>query len=85
VPELMSRLGKMPPDERKAFGAAVNHLKERVSTALESRKETLAAVALDARLAREHADVTLPVMPLEYDPYKRWKYPTSIAAPNREA
>jgi phenylalanyl-tRNA synthetase alpha chain len=26
VSELMAQLGKMPPDERKAFGAAVNHL-----------------------------------------------------------
>jgi phenylalanyl-tRNA synthetase alpha chain len=61
VAELMQRLGKLPPDERKSFGAAVNALKDRVSASLEARKEALAAAELTARLATETADVTLPV------------------------
>jgi phenylalanyl-tRNA synthetase alpha chain len=61
IPELMSRLGKMAPDERKSFGAAVNQLRDRISTTLDARKSALEAGALAARLASERADVTLPV------------------------
>ena len=61
IPELMSTLGKLAPEERKSFGAAVNQLKTRVTEALEGRKSALEAAAIDAKLASEHADVTLPV------------------------
>ncbi|MGQ0673953.1 MAG: phenylalanine--tRNA ligase subunit alpha [Hyphomicrobium sp.] len=61
VSELMSRLGAMAPEERKAFGQAVNGVKEKVATALETRKGELEAAALSTRLAAERADVTLPV------------------------
>ena len=63
VSELMAKLGKMAPDERKAFGQAVNAVKERVSGALDARKIDLEAAALDERLATEQIDVTLPVRP----------------------
>jgi phenylalanyl-tRNA synthetase alpha chain len=63
VSELMAQLGRMAPDERKAFGQAVNAVKERVSDALDARKSDLEATALDARLATERIDVTLPVRP----------------------
>jgi phenylalanyl-tRNA synthetase alpha chain len=63
VSELMSRLGKMPPEERRSFGAAVNQLKDRVTAALETRKSVLESEALAARLASEQADITLPVRP----------------------
>ena len=61
VSELMATLGKMPADQRKAFGQAVNGLKDRVSQALEGRKADLERQTLSARLATERADVTLPV------------------------
>jgi phenylalanyl-tRNA synthetase alpha chain len=63
IPELMSRLGKMPAEERKSFGAAVNQIRDRVTAALETRKGALEAEALAQRLASERADVTLPVRP----------------------
>jgi phenylalanyl-tRNA synthetase alpha chain len=63
VPELMSRLGKMPAEERKSFGAAVNQLRDRVTAALETRKAALEGEAMAQRLASERADVTLPVRP----------------------
>ncbi len=63
VSELMSRLGSLPPEQRKDYGAAVNALKTRVSEALDARKATLDAAALTERLATERADVTLPVRP----------------------
>ena len=61
VSELMQTLGRMPPEERKSFGQAVNQLKDRVGEALEAKREALGRVALGARLAAERADVTLPV------------------------
>jgi phenylalanyl-tRNA synthetase alpha chain len=57
----MSQLGKLAPEERKSFGAAVNQLKTKVADALESRKSVLEEAALTERLANERADVTLPV------------------------
>ncbi|MGI9406538.1 MAG: phenylalanine--tRNA ligase subunit alpha, partial [Hyphomicrobiaceae bacterium] len=63
IPALMKTLGGMAPDERKAFGQSVNGLKQRVSDALDARKAALGDAALEARLATEMADVTLPVRP----------------------
>ena len=63
VSELMSQLGKLPAEDRKSFGQAVNALKTRVSEALEARKGALEADALEQRLATEKTDVTLPVRP----------------------
>jgi phenylalanyl-tRNA synthetase alpha chain len=61
VSQQMQRLGKLAPDERKAFGQSVNLVKTRVSEALEGRKATLEEAALEQRLASETADITLPV------------------------
>jgi phenylalanyl-tRNA synthetase alpha chain len=61
ISELMAQLGKLPPEERKSFGATVNALKTKVSDALDTRKAALEGAALAARLASERADVTLPV------------------------
>ena len=61
VSALLASLGKMAPDERKTAGAAINALKDRVSEALSARKTVLKSAALEARLAAETLDVTLPV------------------------
>jgi phenylalanyl-tRNA synthetase alpha chain len=61
ISELMARLGSLPADQRKAFGQAVNGLKDRVGEALDARKSALGRGALAARLATETADITLPV------------------------
>ena len=63
VSELMSKLGSLPADERKAFGQSVNTLKAKVTDALDARKGVLETAALDERLKTERADVTLPVRP----------------------
>ena len=63
VSELMATLGKLPPEDRKAFGAAVNVLKGKVTDALDARKSDLERAALTARLAAERSDITLPVRP----------------------
>ncbi len=63
VSEQMKTLGKMSPEERKEMGPALNGLKTRIAEAIEAKKQALAEAALDARLASEKVDVTLPVRP----------------------
>ncbi len=67
VSELLKGLGAMSPDERKEIGPALNGLKTRIGDAIQARRETLRAGALEARLATETVDATLPVRrgPLE--------------------
>src|SRR6478735_5723146 len=61
ISALLATLGKMSPDERKTQGAAINLAKDKVSLALTARRDLLKAASLDARLASETIDVTLPV------------------------
>jgi phenylalanyl-tRNA synthetase alpha chain len=61
ISALLATLGKMSPDERKTHGAAINLAKDKVSLALTARRDILKTAALDARLASETIDVTLPV------------------------
>ena len=63
VSALLKTLGAMSPDERRTRGAAINALKDRVALAIADRKAVLKAAALDARLARETVDISLPVRP----------------------
>jgi phenylalanyl-tRNA synthetase alpha chain len=61
ISALLSTLGKLSPDERKTQGAAINALKEAVAEALAARRTVLKKAALDAQLACETLDMTLPV------------------------
>jgi phenylalanyl-tRNA synthetase alpha chain len=63
VTGLMKTLGGMSPDERKAFGARLNELKSEIEGVLEARRAALETLALDARLASERVDVSLPARP----------------------
>lgn len=58
--QVMKTLGNLPADERPKVGALINAAKEQVQGALEARKALLEQAALDARLAAERIDVTLP-------------------------
>lgn len=58
--QVMKTLGNIPAEERPKVGAMVNAAKEQVQTALNARKTDMEAVALNARLAAERVDVTLP-------------------------
>jgi phenylalanyl-tRNA synthetase alpha chain len=60
ISALLATLGKMSPDERRSRGAAINLAKDKVTEALSARREVLKSAALDARLASETIDVTLP-------------------------
>jgi phenylalanyl-tRNA synthetase alpha chain len=63
VTELMKSLGAMGPDERRAAGQAMNALRDAVAGAIDARKISLEGSALDAKLAAERVDVTLPARP----------------------
>jgi phenylalanyl-tRNA synthetase alpha chain len=61
ISALLSTLGKMSPEQRKTEGAAINLVKDAVNQALVARRDILKSAALDARLASETIDVTLPL------------------------
>ncbi len=56
----LKSLGTLPADQRKAAGAAINEARDAIGQALAARKRELDDAALDARLATETIDVTLP-------------------------
>ena len=58
--ELLKGLGKLPADERPRAGAAINQAKVRVEEIIQARRDSILASALDAQLAAEAIDVTLP-------------------------
>ncbi len=60
ITELLKGLGKLPPDEKRTAGAAINRAKEAVEVALNVRREDIRKATLQARLAEEALDVTLP-------------------------
>ncbi len=57
---LLKNLGQLPPDQRPAAGERINQAKRQVQEALEARKKVLAQAAMEAQLAAEAIDVTLP-------------------------
>ena len=63
VTELMKGLGAMAPEERKAAGPAYNALKDRITAEIEDASKRLKAAALEAKLAEERIDITLPTAP----------------------
>jgi len=63
VSALLATMGKLSPDERKVQGPKFNGLKDAVTEAIAARKAQLGDAALDARLASERLDVTLPARP----------------------
>ncbi|MCV6592267.1 MAG: phenylalanine--tRNA ligase subunit alpha [Silicimonas sp.] len=56
----MRELGKMTPEERQVAGPKLNALKDEINSALSAKKVALEDAALEARLADEWLDVTLP-------------------------
>jgi phenylalanyl-tRNA synthetase alpha chain len=53
-------LGKLSPEQRPEAGAWINDAKLRIEEAVSARRATLTQAAVDARLAKEALDVTLP-------------------------
>ena len=57
---LLKGLGKLSPEERPAAGAEINSAKEALQEAISARKADLDNAAIDAQLASETIDVSLP-------------------------
>ncbi|BBI19399.1 phenylalanine--tRNA ligase alpha subunit [Qipengyuania flava] len=57
---LMKTLGKMSPEERQVQGPLLNGLRTQANDAIAARKEVLEEAELEARLATEGLDLSLP-------------------------
>lgn len=58
--ELLKGLGKLPPEEKRAQGAQINLVKDRIEGLLNARRQALADAQMNARLNAEAIDVSLP-------------------------
>jgi phenylalanyl-tRNA synthetase alpha chain len=61
--EVMRGLGKMDPAERQQVAPRLNALKNTLNQAIDDRRSALKRAELEARLAAEQVDITLPVRP----------------------
>jgi phenylalanyl-tRNA synthetase alpha chain len=60
ISALLKTMGAMSPEERQVQGPLINGLRESVAAAIAAKKAALEGAALDARLATEQLDMTLP-------------------------
>jgi len=60
ISQLLKGLGKLSAEERPQAGALINEARDAVQQALETRREAMEQAALNAQLAGERVDVTLP-------------------------
>ena len=60
ITELMKGLGKLPVEDKKTRGAAINQAKQAIEAALTERRQALADAEMQAHLQAERLDVSLP-------------------------
>lgn len=58
--EFSKGLGALDPEQKKVQGAAIHAVREAINAALNSKQADLQQAALDARLASETIDISLP-------------------------
>jgi phenylalanyl-tRNA synthetase alpha chain len=63
ISDLLKSLGGMSPDERREQGPLINGLRDRIGAKIAQRKAALETAELDARLATERVDLSLPPAP----------------------
>ena len=63
LPNLLRGVAQLPPEERGTVGRAANEARKALEAAIEARAAELEANELDARLAADVIDVTLPGSP----------------------
>jgi phenylalanyl-tRNA synthetase alpha chain len=56
----LKSLGQLPPEERSSAGQEINNAKQAVQAELNARRESLENAALEAKLAADAVDVSLP-------------------------
>jgi phenylalanyl-tRNA synthetase alpha chain len=64
LPNLLRGVAGLPPEQRGAVGKAANQARQALERLIGERQASLAAVELDARLAADRVDVTLPGAPV---------------------
>ena len=57
---VLKQMGKFSPEERPVMGQLANSVRAEIETRLEQRKAAIHAAALEAKLAAEAIDVTIP-------------------------
>lgn len=63
ISEMLKSLGRMSPDERRTEGPQINGLRDGITAHIARRREALETAALDAKLASERVDLSLPARP----------------------
>ncbi len=58
--ERLKGLGRLPAEERPAAGKAINEAKDALERIIDAKRDALEAARLDAELAAQRLDVTLP-------------------------
>ena len=61
---VLKQMGKLSPEERPVMGQLANTVRAEIEARLERRKSAIHAAALEARLAAEAVDVTIPGTPV---------------------
>jgi len=56
----LKQLGKLPHEQRRQAGAEINQAKQQIQQQLNERKQNLEQLALDASLAAQKIDISLP-------------------------
>jgi phenylalanyl-tRNA synthetase alpha chain len=64
LPNLLRGVAELPPEQRGVVGKAANEARKALEAQLDARAGQLAVAELDARLAQDRVDVTLPADPL---------------------
>jgi phenylalanyl-tRNA synthetase alpha chain len=60
LPQILREMGKLSQEERPRVGAVANEVKEALQTQLDSQRVTLQTAQIQAKLAAETLDVTMP-------------------------
>lgn len=61
--EMMKTLGGMDPEARRSAGQVINTARDEITALIDRQEKALRKQALEARLAAERVDVTLPARP----------------------
>jgi phenylalanyl-tRNA synthetase alpha chain len=64
LPNLLRGVADLPPEQRGPAGRAANEARKALESELDAKAGALAAAELEARLAQDRIDVTLPADPL---------------------
>ncbi|MGG0410569.1 phenylalanine--tRNA ligase subunit alpha [Peribacillus simplex] len=64
ITEVLRGMGKLSAEERPKIGALANDVREAIATRIEEKQKALETAAVNAKLATETIDVTLPGRPV---------------------